>query len=242
MERGVLCIVGCLEASLASLFTRCQLHTHSHTRTQVWQPKMSLDTARYSLWCKLSPVENHQPTIQDPVHVLRTPLSHWRVQHPVHFHLCALSHCSPISAALWTVAHQALLSLAFSRREYWGGLPRPPPGDLPDPGVGPVSLESPALAGGFSTTSPTWEAPTSPLRLLKTFSTGLPWWLSGKEFTYQYRRRGSSPGPGRWKIPHAAGQLSPCTWSPRATVMKPTLEPVLRNKRRQHGEKPAHLY
>ena len=123
-----------------------------------------------------------------------------------------------------------------------GGLPRPPPGDLPDPGVGPVSLESPALAGGFSTTSPTWEAPTSPLRLLKTFSTGLPWWLSGKEFTYQYRRRGSSPGPGRWKIPHAAGQLSPCTWSPRATVMKPTLEPVLCNKRRQHGEKPAHLY
>ena len=237
MERGVLCIVGCLEASLASLFTRCQLHTHSHTRTRVWQPKMSLDTARYSLWCKLSPVENHQPSIQDPVHVLRTPLSLKSTAPcslpPVRAESLQPNLCGPVDCGPPGSPVPGILQ---------GGLPRPPPGDLPDPGVGPVSLESPALAGGFSTTSPTWEAPTSPLRLLKTFSTGLPWWLSGKEFTYQYRRRGSSPGPGRWKIPHAAGQLSLCTWSPRATVMKPTLEPVLRNKRRQHGEKPAHLY
>ena len=44
-------------------------------------------------------------------------------------------------------------------REYWSGLPWPPPGDLPYPGVKPVSLGSPALAGGFFTTSATWEAP-----------------------------------------------------------------------------------
>ena len=46
----------------------------------------------------------------------------------------------------------------FSRQEYWSRLPRPPPGDLPDPGVVPASLMSPALAGGFFTTSATWEA------------------------------------------------------------------------------------
>ena len=42
----------------------------------------------------------------------------------------------------WTVDHQASLSMGFSRQEYWGGLPCPPPGDLPDPGVKSASLTS----------------------------------------------------------------------------------------------------
>ena len=61
-------------------------------------------------------------------------------------------------ATLWTVARQAPLSLGFSRQEYWSGLPRPPPGDLLDPGVDPPSLTSLALAGRFLTTRVTWEA------------------------------------------------------------------------------------
>ena len=44
--------------------------------------------------------------------------------------------------------------MEFSRREYWSGLPFPTPGDLPDPGIEPVSLVSPALAGGFFTSEP----------------------------------------------------------------------------------------
>ena len=52
-----------------------------------------------------------------------------------------------------TIAHQAPLPMGFSRQEYWSGLPCPPPGDLPDPGITPVSLRSPALAGGFFTNS-----------------------------------------------------------------------------------------
>ena len=48
----------------------------------------------------------------------------------------------------WTVAHQALPSMGFSREEYWSGLPFPPPGDLLDPRIKPMS---PALAGGFFT-------------------------------------------------------------------------------------------
>ena len=51
----------------------------------------------------------------------------------------------------WTVAHQAPLSMGFSRQEYWGGLPLPPPGDLPDPGIESAPLASPALAEGFFT-------------------------------------------------------------------------------------------
>ena len=57
----------------------------------------------------------------------------------------------------WTVALQAPPSMEFPRQEYWRGLPFPPLGDLPDPGIEPVSLKSPALAGGFFTISATWE-------------------------------------------------------------------------------------
>ena len=64
-----------------------------------------------------------------------------------------LSHVR-LSATPWTVACQAPLSMEFSRQEYQSGLPFPPPGHLPDPGIEPVS---PALAGRFFTTSTTWE-------------------------------------------------------------------------------------
>ena len=59
-------------------------------------------------------------------------------------------------ATAWSVVHQAPLSLGFPRQEYCSGLPFPPPGDLPDPGIEPVS---PALAGGFFTT----ETPGKPM-------------------------------------------------------------------------------
>ena len=56
-------------------------------------------------------------------------------------------------------AHQAPLSMGFSREEYWKGLPFPSPGDLPHLGIEPMSLTSLALVGGFFTTSAIWEAP-----------------------------------------------------------------------------------
>ena len=66
-------------------------------------------------------------------------------------------------ATPWTADHQDTLFMAFPRQEYWSGLPFSPPGDLPDPGIEPVSLMSPALAGGFFTTSATWEDHCPPL-------------------------------------------------------------------------------
>ena len=50
------------------------------------------------------------------------------------------------------------MSMGFSRQEYWSGLPFPPPGDLPNPGIQLGSLLSPVLAGGFFISSATWEA------------------------------------------------------------------------------------
>ena len=60
----------------------------------------------------------------------------------------ALSHVQ-LFATPWTLALQASLSMGFSRSEYWSGLPFPTPGDLPDPGLGPASPVSLALAGRF---------------------------------------------------------------------------------------------
>ena len=56
--------------------------------------------------------------------------------------------------------------MGFSRQEYWSGLPFPPPGDLPDPGIEPASLMPPVFAGELFTTRASWEAPGC----LQTFS------------------------------------------------------------------------
>jgi len=72
------------------------------------------------------------------------------------FQPCMISHFSHVQliVALWTVACQAPLSMGFSRKEYWSGLPCLPPGDLPYLGIEPISLTS---AGRFFTTSTTWK-------------------------------------------------------------------------------------
>ena len=69
--------------------------------------------------------------------------------------------CSRLFVTLWTTADQDPLPMRFSRQEYWSGLLCPPPGDLPDPRIKPMSLMSPALTGRFLTTSTTWEAPSA---------------------------------------------------------------------------------
>ena len=67
-----------------------------------------------------------------------------------------LSRCGPVwfFVTLLTVAHKAPLSMGFSRQGYWSGLLCPPPEDLPNPGIKPKSLTSPALADRFFTTEP----------------------------------------------------------------------------------------
>ena len=77
------------------------------------------------------------------------PITSWQ--------MCVLSRfsCVWFFVTPWTVVHQAPLSMRFSRQENWGGLPFPSPGDLPNPGIKPMSS---VLAGGFFTTSTTWEA------------------------------------------------------------------------------------
>ena len=88
----------------------------------------------------------------------------------LHFHpflnyicVCVPSHFSHVQlfATLWTVAHQAPLSMEFSSQKYWSGLPFLSPGDLPHPEIEPcvsyVSCDA-AMPDGFFITSATWEA------------------------------------------------------------------------------------
>ena len=74
--------------------------------------------------------------------------------------MCVLSRLSHVKffVTLWTVAHQAPLSMGFSMQEYWSRLLSSPPGGLPNPGIEHTLLTSSALVGGFLTTSTTWEA------------------------------------------------------------------------------------
>ena len=72
-------------------------------------------------------------------------------------------------ATPWTVACQVSLSMEFSRQEHWSGLPFPTPGGHPNLGVKPVSVASPALAGGLYTTGTSWKALSS-ISFLHTFS------------------------------------------------------------------------
>ena len=84
---------------------------------------------------------------------------------------CVLSQfsCVRLYATPWTVTCQGPLSMGFSNKESWSGLPCPSPEDLPNPGIEPTSLKSSALVDGFFTTSTTWEAPEA------TLEHKLPW-------------------------------------------------------------------
>ena len=85
----------------------------------------------------------------------------YRLSHQGSLCGCVLSRIQ-LFATPWAVAHQAPLSMGFPKQEYWGGLPCLPSGDLPDPGIEPISLMSLALAGRSFTTwdaiRATWEA------------------------------------------------------------------------------------
>ena len=98
--------------------------------------------------------------VRGPNHLIHT------VRWKCWLHACVLSHFGHLQLCLtpWTVAHHALLSIGFSRQEYWSGFPCPPPGHLPHPGIEPVSLMSPALAGMLFTTRTTGK----PLEMLAT--------------------------------------------------------------------------
>ena len=119
----------------------------------------------FSPWLTLAVVQAHQPPrlLIPLMGSSMGPSSSWQLwklgksslfwaKHPyfVCVHAQSFSHVQ-VFATLWTVAHQAPLSMAFSKQEYWSGLPFSSPGDIPKTGI---ELAFPALAGGFFTAVP----------------------------------------------------------------------------------------
>ena len=106
--------------------------------------------------------------------------------------------CVQLFATPWTAAHQAPLSMEFSKQEYQSVLPFPPPGDLPNPETEPVPPASPALAGRFFTTAPRGRPGGADTHRQKSFP---PWnalFTSGFRCRLQWEPRG---GRGTLRIP-----------------------------------------
>ena len=120
------------------------LARHSWSSNSKWKGEFSFFLKKPLKWIspclrscwKVPTTRGHQPTLDLPL--LRESYSRFSV---------------PLVETPSRVAFQAPLSMGFSRQEYWTGLPCPPPGDLPDAGIEPTFLMSPALAASFFTTS-----------------------------------------------------------------------------------------
>ena len=108
-------------------------------------------------------------------------------------------------SAPWTVAHQTTLSVGFSRQESWSGLPCPPPGNLPDPGMEPESLMSPALAGGFFTTAPPGKPRRFVIGNIKCSKADASCWKRGGQSLNHWKHRG---GPSLLAKDRLMGTLS----------------------------------
>ena len=119
----------------------------------------------------------------------------------------------------WTVACQAPLSMEFSRQESWSGLPFPPPQDLPDPGIQPMSPTSPALAGRFFTTAPPGK-PTAGIKPNKNVASEevkvwkRAWSRGGEAKPWNFREsKVRHVQPVEWAQEEALGSYSLCITS-----------------------------
>ena len=141
LSQGLCSVAPQRAQSRAAMLYRVELEHSLESLSKFWNRPRLLWGAYPSLW--------------------GTPRGHldlpFGLEHWLSLDACMLScfSCVRLFGSLWTVACQAPLSMGFSRQEYWSGLPCPPPGDLPHPGVEPMSSMSPACGGGFFTTSAT---------------------------------------------------------------------------------------
>ena len=115
-------------------------------------------------------------------------------------HAKSLQSCVHLFVTVWTLANQAPLSMGFSRQGYWSGLPCPPPGDLPDPGIKPALRPLAArLVGAWSISHLAETAFLQPDSWLGAFLGGCKlWFILGKILEKAMAPHSSTLA---WKIP-----------------------------------------
>ena len=104
-------------------------------------PTVCWSSCPSSQWCH--PTISSSAALSPSALNLSQPQGH--ISHCMHACMVSRFSCVWLFATLWIITHQAPLSKGFSRQECWSGLPCPPPGGLPDPGIKPKSLVSAAL-------------------------------------------------------------------------------------------------
>ena len=144
-----------MENQVKSFLLPHQLYTHTHTLSLAPNTKQQQCEAQASKGAlNETPLWKHKyprfPKSEGKAAELRTPF--WVA-------VCVLNCFSLVQlfATPWTIAHQTPLSTGPSRQEHWSGLLCLSPGNFSNPGIEPTSLTYPSLAGGFFTTTTTWE-------------------------------------------------------------------------------------
>ena len=145
---------GCFAACLTYLFSPLTsfpwvpTHTLSPSPHHVFPPLLYSPSGKHALLY----LKSHPDCLGHrlPLSSVLLPtfcLFHHGLGHELYVHSCVLSRFSHVwrFATLWTVACQTPLSMRFSRQEYWNGLPCPPPGDFPDPGIKLLHLQAGSL-------------------------------------------------------------------------------------------------
>ena len=95
--------------------------------------------------------------ISSEFHMISLVTKEWFI-YLVAMYMCArMLSCVWLFVTPWTVVHQVPLPMEFPKQAYWSRLPFPPSGDLPDPGIEPMSLASPAFGKWTLNHSATWE-------------------------------------------------------------------------------------
>ena len=137
------------DLQLVGILTEQVFHQLLFEHLQLCRSKQSLSQG---LCCQPKHVE---PAQGDVIHIPKqTNIKLWKgpLSTEWHSHCCFVAKsCPTLLRPPWTVAHQVPLSMGFPRQEYQSGLPFPPPGDLPNPGI---ELKSPALDVGSLPSEP----------------------------------------------------------------------------------------
>ena len=170
--------------------------------------------------------------------------------------VCMLSHVW-LFATPWTVVHQAPLSMGFPRKEYWSGLPCPPPGHLPDPGIKPTSPVFPALAGGIFTmeqpgnvtaeSAPNWSYPVSN-KILNLSRTKLqviyPKHVQRRKSDLKHLKPKFLPStePKDWNMTDRSLNAKQRVRCPGKWVLKSPLPYLIRNDQVQGSRGRGHMY
>ena len=141
------------------------LRVFTHNNLEIWRHSSSIHTQAEGNWDLRNDGVGQKSQVWGTlllcyIYHIAIHLAQAAILLNIYWWCCVVLSCVWLSVIPWTKASQAPLSMGFPRQEFWSRLPFPSPGDLPDPGIEPASLSSPALGARFFISCTTWKTPT----------------------------------------------------------------------------------